>query len=103
MTNDTYNIGNQSNSDPNSLIFPLICLLIFPPCVAGINLADDTYSIGNQSFFASGDNGGSGGSGSSGYNQRVCRVYDIEQTKYRKPQWYVLYFQKDDDYPIIAL
>ena len=56
-------------------------------------MTDDTYTIGNQSFFASdgrdhssGSPGVSGGGGSGG--RRVCRVYDIEHTKYRKPQWY---------------
>ena len=71
-------------------------------------LNDDTYTIGNQSFFASdgrdhssgsgggneavvGGGGGSRGGTSLGYNHRVCRVYDIEHTKYRKPQWYVMH------------
>ena len=82
---------------------------------------DDSYTIGNQSFFVSdgrdhssvadvgraaaggvdgrgsgvgggggdGRGGGNGVSASRGYNRGVCHVYDIEHTKYRKPQWYV--------------
>jgi len=71
---------------------------------------DDSYTIGNQSFFVSdgrdhssvadvgrvgdvggggdGRGGGNGVSASRGYKDRgVCHVYDIEHTKYRKPQW----------------
>ena len=75
-----------------SLLFPLLAA-IYDVC-----MTDDTYTIGNQIFFASdgrdhssGSAGVSGGGGSGGSGgRRVCRVYDIEHTKYRKPQWYVI-------------